>query len=281
MIKNYLRNNGDGYGNVNLADRYFNDGEAVIMLNDLERIHQLQANYLKQRSACVEEIRNNRDVGFQVSDMNRLISERDNINQREQGYINKLGDLETFFNKKIDIERRGLQPPEDLMINIRDMINVGKVERAKILEQKREFSIKFEQKRQRNDGTAESRMVNVANSILNPDSILGTYDLKKRTDKIAKLKQDHRETLLNDFIRPQNDLEVDLNKDHVGDYVRGQLDKVNQMKDKGDKLRNINALRSSMEMVNGKSTKIKIQFSDSQNNSATILINLMLILAIL
>lgn len=257
-IKNYLQ--GNPGGDFSLADRYFNDGEVELMLNDLEKEHTYRTQYFKEREACVQEIKSNQGNTYRINDMRRLLSERDYIYKKEEHYLKSLEDIQTYYLKKLDIEKDRRNVPDDLQRKLREMANNAKVEKNKLLEHKREFQIKFEQKRRRVDQNNSQRMANVANSILNPGSVIEDHGISERLRKIDQLKNDHRKTLLNDFLPEDTVLDNALNQNEINTLVNRQKNEIlGGNKDREDKIRNLTALRTSLEVINSMSYRSKFR----------------------
>lgn len=92
---------------------------------------------------------------------------------------------------------------------------------------------------------------------------MSTPDIDDRMQKIEALKNQHRMTLLNEFIPEQTGgTLIDKSKNAVERMVKDQLDTTLATKDKEGRLKNLTALRSSMEMMNSEFSASFLSFTD-------------------
>ena len=82
---------------------------------------------------------------------------------------------------------------------------------------------------------------------------MSTPEIDARQDKINRLKNNHRDMLLNDFIPEESGaMDERKNRNGVERMIRKQLDETLADKDAENRLSNLTALRSSMEVLNSK-----------------------------
>lgn len=55
-----------------------------------------------------------RSEPYRVKDMERLIAERDNIQKKEEDYMEKLDEIQLLYDKKLQIEGQGVLAPDGL-----------------------------------------------------------------------------------------------------------------------------------------------------------------------
>jgi len=238
---------------VDLSNRRLNDGEAEIMLIDLDKQHKTAADYYKHREACLAEIKNSKGSTNKINDFQRLIAERDFIYSQEEEYLKDLNNMQGLYLKKKDMDAKGQRPPVDLLDRIKSLIGDLKAKKNRIESQKVQFVSKFEKKK---FGTGES-MLNASTAAglsLDGPMLKGVekemQELSIRMNRLDDMKNDHRRGLL------ENSLEVDpkiVSKAQVGgafSYAQSKLNEIMGMQNIENRAKNLIALRTSMEILN-------------------------------
>ena len=192
LLRNGIRSDG-----MNFEDRIFNDGEAEIILIDLDRQDRIAAEYYRQREACLAEIKNSQGSTSKVSsakkinDFQRLIAERDFIYQQEEEYLKDLHSMQGLYIKKKEIDARGERPPIDLLEKVKSLIGDLRAKKNRIENQKVQFATKFEKKRANlSDGALNnSSLAGLSASIFKVKGIdREVADLSMRMNKVEDMK---------------------------------------------------------------------------------------------
>lgn len=196
-----LTNPNSGMDSI-IRQRGLNDGEAEVILIDLDRQHKMAADYYRQREACLAEIKNSKgsantvNSGDQIGEFQRLIAERDFIYNQEQEYLSELTNMQGLYFKKKDMDGTGQQPPIDLLDKISNLIVDLKAKRNRIESQKFQYSSKFERKRNNLDQTLlnQSSVAGLSTSLFKVKGIGREMDeLSKRMERVENLKVDSRQ----------------------------------------------------------------------------------------
>lgn len=58
--------------------------------------------------------------------MERLIAERDNIEKREEDYMQKLDEIQVLYDNKLQIEKQGVLAPDGLQAKLKDLVTLAK-----------------------------------------------------------------------------------------------------------------------------------------------------------
>lgn len=265
---NIFRNDSTFTGsNFSLNDRLYNDMEVEILLIDLEKQKKAEADYFSNRDSCYSQIKSAKRDPQVTNTMQRLISERDFIYNQEQAFFRELNDLQILYLKKKQIEADGSRPPHDLNQKIRELLLENKKEKNRLEEQKHNFRTKFEQARMNSQNYAGNQVLSVARNVLNPQLELekSINGLNSRIEKIEKLKNDHRKTLLNDYLPEDTKLDSDARGAPMQNLINSKLNEILDDKNKESRLGNLSALRASMEILNSKFSFIKDQRGNSFN----------------
>ena len=269
---NQLSNNISFNDRLEIDQHYINEADINHILFDLDKKLVFQNKYFDERDRLIYEMKNCKEDSNKISQIQKLLAERDYLYSTEQEYFDKLDQIEMQNKQKKDYFSQGIRAPESLMMQLKDLVNVQRGKKDMIGNQKIGIATKIEKvisnksmgaisNNQSIFDSAQNTSIysktmnfgDIAKKMLNPnDSTLNSIshpqkNILDRINRIDQLKQDHRLTLQNEFNIQNDNYSKFLNDDAITTYVSENLNNSLAMGNIDDKLKNLSALRHSLE----------------------------------